>query len=238
MKWVDADDLIPDFNVQVLVMVDGDYPHIAISSYQNDNGGFGWVDIKENEYVSHWASTEFPETQLSNDSILNRQRSQELFDHLCKEFDEEYAVFALDSISYSIQEYDYNCDVKSPQHSEYQFYSKLRRDAYDLYRVCQTHTFLDKYKSACWALKNDLGVVSNQILNDLPELKKRGRPSATLLRNKLIRDIYGCYPASEKGHKNEGSHFELTIGMILKWVEYPAPTDIHSVVIRALRTKH
>lgn len=27
MKWVDADDLIPDFNVQVLVMVDGDYPH-------------------------------------------------------------------------------------------------------------------------------------------------------------------------------------------------------------------
>lgn len=238
MEWFDVEECHPDFNVRVLVMVGGNNPRIEISSYLNNGDKFGWPETAENEDITHWAYLpDFPETKPSIPVVLNADRQQNLFDHLCDYFDAQESAFYLGHILLCVEEYIKNHDERESTSIQYKKFSALASDAYDLYLVCRGESDLNQYAPACWALKNKLRDISGYALSEMKEkAQKRGRPAETKHRNKLIKDIYSCYSKRVKGIKNEDSHFENTVSMILKWVEPSPPDDIHSVIMRAFKS--
>jgi hypothetical protein len=62
--------------------------------------------------------------------------------------------------------------------------------------------------------------------------RRRGRPSETGWRNKLINRVWDAYPPA-RATRTRGGHFEETIEMLLKWIG-DEPEDVHDVVVAAL----
>lgn len=176
--------------------------------------------------------TEHTDTDGNNKQTISKSRREDLFKHLNKNFDVEYTGFCIEIIGYIIEDYN-NVDLKS--HSNYNEYKYAQNDAlkaYELYTVCKGDK-LDKYRSTLHALWIDLNTIARNTYQDIPSKKSRGRPKTTALRNDLIVSIYRLYDPDQYGLKSENSHFEKTVRMVLSWVEYDAPQDLHSLIMRA-----
>lgn len=236
MIWNDPQEILPFPNKRVLVFIDGDNPRYEITSCLG--GVWNGLSIDDGDEVKFWSDfPQFPENKNINLNCLKENQTKYLLDHLKKHFDEDAAYFYLNSILMSINEYNVASSEVEPSYMDYRAQYELQQKAYDLYKACNKYDYLQEYQSTCWALKNTLILSSKNAFEDIPKEKKRGRPPETKLRNRLIKDIYGCYDAEGKGHLNESSHFEQTVEMILKCVEPSPPHDVHSIVKRIIKTK-
>jgi hypothetical protein len=237
-KWVDTSETLPPYNVRVLVVVEGEPLRIEVSSFGITGGHFLWAGL-DGLSVTHWAELpSFPAPGGVNlDLPISDKKQVQLFDHLRMKFDDAYAWFCVGSLAYDIEAFGQGYSEPDSTYLDYQYAEDDATKAYQLYRTCKGSPSLDKYSACCWALSCDLKSIALNTYQVILKKRGRGRPGTTKLRNALIARIYGHYPMREKGHKTEGSHFEQTVQIILKWIEPSPPEDVHSAIIRALGAK-
>lgn len=238
-EWKSADEWMPPDGKRVLVLANrGDKPLIEISTFNLVESRWDGFDVDE---ITHWAEMPgFPPLAVIEQASplpLPQKRQQELFDHLVKELEADYAAFCVCSLAFDMEAYSITDQNTAPTVADYRKVMDASHDARRLYRLCCDYQHLEKYAAYCWALSNDLMIDAKDASQTIPKKRGRGRPPANRCREELIKRIYGHYPKELK-KKSANSHFEKTVEMILGWVEPSPPQDIHAAIIRALGCKN
>lgn len=238
-EWKNADEWMPPNGKRVLVFLGkGNPPRTEISTFNLTHQRWDSFDVDE---ITHWAEMPaFPSlaaVEQSSALPLPKKCQQELFDHLITKFDPDYAKFCVVSLALDIESYEINEEILDWTDEDYRRKSDASTAAHRLYRQCRDDPRLEKYAAYCWALSSDLMVIAQEVLQQIPKKRGKGRPPETRCREELIKRVYGHYP-KELRKKVAYNHFEQTVDMVLKWVEPDPPKDIHAAIIRALGRKN
>lgn len=229
-EWIDAKEKVPSLNTPVLVVVSN--KHFQVSSFDGS-----WKGL-ESKKVTHWTRLpSFPVRSQPEISLsLSKERQEELFNHLERKFDQEYADFCIQSLDADIDEYNLGDVYYDATFKDYREIQDASNDAYALADLCTTLDEQEHFKN-CMTVHYMLQKLAKDTFNSLPPMKKkRGRPRKNYRREVLIKRIYAHYKRKERGNLIEGSHFEETVSLILSWVEPSPPTDTHSTIMRTLKS--
>jgi hypothetical protein len=166
---------------------------------------------------------------IDGQPFLKQNQIDTLLNHLCDEFEPEYAHYFIQLVDGHCA--DYYPLLKSRSES-FADHSKLIESLKMVIESLHWFSTMGMKKPDGLQLLDYLAAIERNHRLGLSQKRSKGAPKKTD-RDDLIRAIYAYYPR-DKAKKTEGSHFERTVEMVLGIVD-SIPKDLHKTICNALK---